>query len=99
MSKAVSPVMRAQGGGRIINVSSVLGLVPEPFMAAYVASKHAVEGFSESLDHEARTRVRIALVEPAYTSTAFDSNVWSRTTPSRSTPRGVSCSTRRWARP
>ena len=75
MSKAVLPVMRAQGGGRIINVSSLLGLVPQPFMAAYVASKHAVEGFSESLDHEVREHgVRVVLVEPAYTSTAFDSN-------------------------
>ena len=75
MSKAVLPVMRAQGGGRIINVSSLLGLVPQPFMAAYVASKHAVEGFSESLDHEVREHgVRVVLVEPAYTSTAFDAN-------------------------
>ena len=44
-------------------------------MAAYVASKHAVEGFSESLDHEVREHgVRVVLVEPAYTSTAFDAN-------------------------
>jgi len=63
MSKAVLPVMRAQGGGQIINVSSLLGLVPQPFMAAYVASKHAVEGFSESLDHEVREHgVRVVLV-------------------------------------
>jgi NAD(P)-dependent dehydrogenase (short-subunit alcohol dehydrogenase family) len=75
MSKAVLPLLRAQRVGRIINVSSVLGLVPQPFMAAYVASKHAVEGFSESLDHEVREHgVRVVLVEPAYTSTAFDSN-------------------------
>jgi NAD(P)-dependent dehydrogenase (short-subunit alcohol dehydrogenase family) len=75
MAHAAVPIMRAQGGGRIINVSSLLGLVPQPFMAAYVASKHAVEGFSESLDHEVREHgVRVVLVEPAYTSTAFDSN-------------------------
>jgi NAD(P)-dependent dehydrogenase (short-subunit alcohol dehydrogenase family) len=45
MTKAVLPHMRAQGGGRIINVSSVLGVAPQPFMAIYVASKHALEGY------------------------------------------------------
>jgi short-subunit dehydrogenase len=40
-------------------------------MAAYAASKHAVEGYSESLDHEVREYgVRVLLVEPAYTNTA-----------------------------
>ena len=73
MSKAVLPIMRAQGSGRIVNVSSVLGLIPQPFMAAYVASKHAVEGWSQSVDHEVRQDgVRVLLVEPAYTSTEFD---------------------------
>src|SRR5256885_2260463 len=54
MSKAALPIMRVQGSGRIVNVSSVLGLIPQPFMAAYVASKHAVEGWSQSVDHEGR---------------------------------------------
>jgi NAD(P)-dependent dehydrogenase (short-subunit alcohol dehydrogenase family) len=54
MTRAVLPHMRAQGSGRIINVSSVGGFVPQPFMAVYVATKHAVEGYSESLDHEVR---------------------------------------------
>src|SRR6266487_84011 len=76
MTKAVLPHMRAQGGGRIINISSVLGLVPQPYMAVYVASKHAIEGYSESLDHEVREHgVRVLLVEPAYTKTGFDANV------------------------
>jgi NAD(P)-dependent dehydrogenase (short-subunit alcohol dehydrogenase family) len=76
MTKAVLPVMRAHGGGRIINVSSVLGFVPAPYMAAYAATKHAIEGYSESVDHEVRGHgVRVLLVEPAYTRTAFDSNV------------------------
>src|SRR5207244_2474990 len=52
MTSAVLPHMRAQGGGRIVNVSSVLGLIPAPFMAIYAATKHAVEGYSESVDHE-----------------------------------------------
>jgi NAD(P)-dependent dehydrogenase (short-subunit alcohol dehydrogenase family) len=75
MAKAVLPHMRAQRGGRIVNVSSVLGLAPQPFMALYSAAKHAVEGYSESLDHEVREHgVRVVLVEPAYTKTSFDTN-------------------------
>jgi NAD(P)-dependent dehydrogenase (short-subunit alcohol dehydrogenase family) len=76
MTKAVLPHMRAQGGGRIINVSSVLGFLPAPYGAVYAATKHAVEGYSESIDHELREHgVRVLLVEPAYTNTAFDANI------------------------
>ncbi|MEW2400303.1 oxidoreductase [Streptomyces sp. NPDC046862] len=75
MTKAVLPHMRSQGRGRIINISSVLGFVPAPYMAAYAASKHAVEGYSESVDHEVRQHgVRVLLVEPAVTRTAFEAN-------------------------
>ena len=75
MTKAVLPLMRAQGRGRIINLSTVVGFLPSPYMAAYAASKHAIEGFSESLDHEVREHgVRALLVEPAYTSTGFEAN-------------------------
>jgi NAD(P)-dependent dehydrogenase (short-subunit alcohol dehydrogenase family) len=75
MTRAVLPHMREQGSGRIINVSSVLGFLPAPFMALYAATKHAIEGYSESLDHEVRDHgVRALLVEPAYTKTSFDAN-------------------------
>jgi NAD(P)-dependent dehydrogenase (short-subunit alcohol dehydrogenase family) len=75
MARAVLPQMRKQGNGRIINLSSVLGLVPAPFAALYAASKHAMEGYSESLDHEVREHgVRVLLVEPGYTRTSFDAN-------------------------
>src|SRR3954454_6828098 len=75
MTKAILPHMRAQGRGRIINVSSVLGLVPQPYMAIYSASKHAIEGYSESLDHEVRELgIRVLLVEPAFTKTSFEAN-------------------------
>ena len=82
MTKAVLPQMRAQGSGRIINISSVYGFIPQPYMAAYVASKHAVEGYSESLDHEVREHgVRVLLVEPANTNTGFDANMVRADTP------------------
>src|SRR5438874_10964512 len=75
MTKAVLPHMRAQRSGRIINISSVLGLVPAPYMASYAATKHAIEGYSESVDHELREHgVRVLLIEPAYTRTGFDAN-------------------------
>jgi NAD(P)-dependent dehydrogenase (short-subunit alcohol dehydrogenase family) len=77
LTKAVLPTMRRQGSGRIVNISSVMGLIPAPFMALYAASKHALEGYSESLDHEIRaTGVRVVLVEPAYTRTSFEGNVY-----------------------
>ncbi|MDT0346002.1 oxidoreductase [Streptomyces litchfieldiae] len=75
MTNAVLPHMRARGGGRVINISSIVGFVPQPYMAVYAASKHAVEGYSESVDHEVREHgVRVLLVEPAWTSTAFEAN-------------------------
>jgi len=75
MTKAVLPSMRQQRSGRIVNISSVLGLIPSPFSALYASSKHAIEGYSESLDHEVRgSGIRVVLVEPAYTRTGFDSN-------------------------
>jgi short-subunit dehydrogenase len=43
MTRAVVPHMRAQGSGRIINIGSVLGFLPAPYMALYAATKHAVE--------------------------------------------------------
>jgi short-subunit dehydrogenase len=75
MTHAVIPHMRLQGAGRIINIGSVLGFLPMPFMAMYAATKHAIEGYSESLDHELRTQgIRVMIVEPAFTKTSFEAN-------------------------
>ncbi|WP_405633371.1 oxidoreductase [Streptomyces sp. NBC_00016] len=75
MVNEVLPHMRAQLRGRIINISSVLGFLPQPYMAAYAASKHAIEGYTESLDHEVRDHgIRALIVEPAYTRTGFEAN-------------------------
>ena len=75
VTNAVLPIMRAQRSGRILNVGSVAGLGAFPFGAHYAATKHAVEGYSESLDHEVREfGVRVAVIEPAATRTSFEAS-------------------------
>ena len=76
MTRAVVPHMRRQGSGRIINMGSVLGFLPMPYMALYSATKHAVAGYSEALDHELRTQgIRVSVVAPAYINTPFEANL------------------------
>src|SRR5438046_5708094 len=76
MTRAVVPHMRRQGNGRIVNIGSVFGFLPAPYMALYAATKHAIEGYSESVDHELRTRgIRVSVIEPANTNTQFDTNL------------------------
>lgn len=76
MTRAVLPHMRARGKGRIVHIGSVLGFLPMPYGALYAASKHAIEGYSESLDHELRNwDIRSIVIEPAYTKTPFDANL------------------------
>ncbi|RKP49758.1 oxidoreductase [Pararobbsia silviterrae] len=73
--RAVLPSMRREKSGLIVNISSVLGFLPAPFMGLYASSKHALEGLSESLDHEVRGfGVRVMLVEPSFTRTKLDIN-------------------------
>jgi NAD(P)-dependent dehydrogenase (short-subunit alcohol dehydrogenase family) len=65
-TQAVLPHMRARRSGLIVNVSSVQGFIPAPYSAIYSSTKHALEGLSESLDHEVRQfGIRVVLVEPA----------------------------------
>ncbi len=75
MTNAVLPSMRRRGRGRIINMGSILGRVPGPYAAHYSAAKHAIEGYSESLDHEVRAfNIRVSVIEPAFVRTIFDQN-------------------------
>jgi short-subunit dehydrogenase len=75
VTNAVLPIMRGQRNGRILNVGSAGGLIPMPYMAYYSATKHALEGYSESLDQEVREfGVRVAVIEPATTKTSFESS-------------------------
>ena len=68
----VLPAMRRQGHGRIVQNSSLLGYLAMPLCGAYVASKHALEGWSDTLRLElAGTGIHVSLIEPGPTQTAF----------------------------
>ena len=65
LTRRIIPVMRAQGHGRIVQCSSVLGLVPMRWRGAYVATKFALEGLTDTMRLEmADTPIRISLIEP-----------------------------------
>ena len=75
VTNAVLARMRQAGFGRVVNISSVVGFIPASFMGIYTASKHAVEGYTETLDHEVRQfGVRAVLVEPSYTKSNINQN-------------------------
>jgi NAD(P)-dependent dehydrogenase (short-subunit alcohol dehydrogenase family) len=65
LTREVLPFMRKQGGGLIINISSIGGLMGLPFQAFYSASKFAIEGFSEALRMEVRPfNIRVVVINP-----------------------------------
>lgn len=65
LTRQVIPVMRAQGHGRIVQNSSVLGLVAFPWRGAYVATKYAIEGLTDTMRLELRgTGIKVVLIEP-----------------------------------
>jgi short-subunit dehydrogenase len=73
----VIPIMRAQGEGRIIQNSSILGLVALPYRGAYNASKYALEGLTDTLRYELRgSGIYISLVEPGPISSRFRHNAY-----------------------
>ena len=75
MIHATLPGMLERRSGRIVNISSVLGRIGTPFNGAYVSSKYALEGLSESLRTEvAPFGVKVALVEPGLFDTNFQKN-------------------------
>jgi NAD(P)-dependent dehydrogenase (short-subunit alcohol dehydrogenase family) len=65
LTRQVLPVMRAQGHGRIVQNSSILGLVTFPWRGAYVATKYAIEGLTDTLRIELTdTNIHVILIEP-----------------------------------
>jgi short-subunit dehydrogenase len=78
VSNAVLPTMRQQGSGRIVNIGSMVGFLPAPYQGVYSASKHAIEGYSESLEHEVRQfGIHVSVIEPGFTRTQMDKNAQS----------------------
>jgi NAD(P)-dependent dehydrogenase (short-subunit alcohol dehydrogenase family) len=73
LARLAMPYMRAAGGGRIVNVSSIYGLTTTPFSGWYQASKHALEAASDALRLEvARDGIRVVLIEPG----GFKTGIW-----------------------
>jgi NAD(P)-dependent dehydrogenase (short-subunit alcohol dehydrogenase family) len=72
VNRAIAPHMRERGSGTIINVTSSVGIAPMPLVAAYAASKYAIEGFSESLAYElGMFGVRVKIVQPGLAPSTF----------------------------
>lgn len=72
LTRRMVPVMRAQGHGRIVTCSSVLGLVSGPYRGAYSASKYAVEAMTDALRYElAGSGISVSLLEPGPIKTQF----------------------------
>ena len=81
LSQAVLPIMRGQGYGHIIQLSSILGLISKPLLGLYAASKFAVEGLSESLAAEVKTfGINVSIIEPAGFDTDWSSASAAHTT-------------------
>src|SRR5215212_5152669 len=76
VTQAVLPIMRKQGSGRIINISSGAGRIGYPGGSAYVSSKFALEGLSESMAYELEQfGIQVVLVEPGVVRTNFGENM------------------------
>ena len=75
LTRRIVPVMRAQGSGRIVHCSSILGLVPVKFRGAYCASKHALEGLMLCMRAELQgSGIRVSLIEPGPVASKIASN-------------------------
>jgi short-subunit dehydrogenase len=74
--KEIVPIMRKQGNGTIVNISSMVGRFGVPLNAAYVSSKFALEGLSESISYElAEFGIKIIVIEPGVVQTNFFNNL------------------------
>ncbi len=79
LTRRIIPVMRRQGEGRIVQNSSVLGLVAMPYRGAYNASKYALEGLTDTLRLELRgSGIHISLIEPGPISSRFRANAYKK---------------------
>lgn len=75
LTRRLVPVMRRQGSGRIVQCSSVLGYIPMKYRGAYIASKYALEGLTETLRLELLdTGIHVSLIEPGPIDSRFEQN-------------------------
>jgi NAD(P)-dependent dehydrogenase (short-subunit alcohol dehydrogenase family) len=76
VSQAVLPIMRRQRNGIIVNISSIAGKIGFPLTSAYVSSKFALEGLSESMAYEIEEfGIKVILIEPGVIKTNFNNNI------------------------
>ena len=79
LTNLILPTMRKQGYGRIIQNSSILGFISLPFRGAYIASKHALEGLSDTLRMELRgTNIYVSIIEPGPIEAKFRQNAYAK---------------------
>lgn len=77
MIKAVAPTMQAQGGGKIINVASIAGINPGPWMGVYSVSKAAVIMLTKALAAElAPANIQVNAIAPGFVQTRFSAAIW-----------------------
>jgi NAD(P)-dependent dehydrogenase (short-subunit alcohol dehydrogenase family) len=76
VTQSVLPIMRKQQHGTIVNISSIAGRIGFPLTPAYVSSKFALEGLSESMAYELEQfGIKVILIEPGVIKTSFDNNL------------------------
>ena len=79
LTNLILPTMRKQGYGRIIQNSSILGFISLPFRGAYIASKHALEGLSDTLRMELKgTNIFVSIIEPGPIEAKFRQNAYAK---------------------
>lgn len=75
LTRQVIPAMRAQGHGRIVNCTSVFGYAASPWRGAYIATKHGLEGLTDSLRLELHgSGIHVSLIQPGLIATKFGEN-------------------------
>lgn len=87
LTRQVLPMMRAAGGGRILNVSSILGRMTLPTGSAYCSSKWALEAATEALRYEVQPfNIQVSLIEPGLIRTRFKANMQLPPPPNAASP-------------
>jgi NAD(P)-dependent dehydrogenase (short-subunit alcohol dehydrogenase family) len=77
LMQRIAPILRSQGGGRIVNISSVSGRIVSPFSSVYAATKHALEGISDGMRLElAPFGIKVVVIQPGFIVSEFLDVSW-----------------------